>query len=76
MRRSDFHFDLPSALIAQYPVEPRSASRLLCLQGELHTELEDGRRFTLEPGMSYQVADQAEAHRSTSPLGATLFVVD
>lgn len=49
---------------------------LLCLQGQLHTELEDGRRFTLEPGMSYQVADQAEAHRSTSPLGATLFVVD
>ncbi len=49
---------------------------LLCLQGQLHTELEDGRRFTLEPGMSYQVADHAEAHRSTSPLGATLFVVD
>jgi len=49
---------------------------LLCLQGQLHTELEDGRSFTLEPGMSYQVADQAEAHRSTSPLGATLFVVD
>jgi len=49
---------------------------LLCLQGQLHTELEDGRRFTLEPGMSYQVADQAEAHRSTAPLGATLFVVD
>ncbi len=33
MRRSDFHFDLPPALIAQYPVEPRSASRLLCLEG-------------------------------------------
>jgi len=49
---------------------------LLCLQGELHTELEDGRTFTLRPGMSYQVADNAEPHRSTSPLGATLFVVD
>ena len=49
---------------------------LLCLQGELHTELEDGRRFTLRPGMSYQVADNAEPHRSTAPLGATLFVVD
>ncbi len=34
MRRSDFHFDLPPALIAQYPVEPRSASRLLCLEGD------------------------------------------
>ena len=49
---------------------------LLCLKGELHTELADGRRFTLAPGMSYQVADNAEPHRSTSPNGATLFIVD
>jgi hypothetical protein len=49
---------------------------LLCLAGELHTELADGRRFTLTPGMSYQVADGAEPHRSTAPRGATLFVVD
>ena len=33
MQRSDFHFDLPDALIAQYPLEQRSASRLLCLDG-------------------------------------------
>jgi quercetin dioxygenase-like cupin family protein len=49
---------------------------LLCLEGELHTELEDGRVFILRPGMSYQVADQAEAHRSSTPHGAKLFVVD
>lgn len=49
---------------------------LLCMEGELITELEDGRVFTLKPGMSYQVADHAEPHRSTSPLGATLFIVD
>ena len=49
---------------------------LLCLEGELHTELDDGRIFTLKPGMSYQVADNAEAHRSTAPLGARLFIVD
>ena len=69
---------------------------LLCLQGELLTELQDGRRFTLGPGMSlpgrpkgsyrsaqheghpvsYQVADQAEAHRSSTRTGATLFIVD
>lgn len=49
---------------------------LLCLEGELHTELEDGRRFVLRPGMSYQVADQAEAHRSAAPSGARLFIVD
>jgi len=49
---------------------------LLCLEGRLDTELEDGRRFTLLPGMSYQVADQAEAHRSSTDGGAKLFIVD
>jgi quercetin dioxygenase-like cupin family protein len=49
---------------------------LLCLSGELITELEDGRRFVLTPGMSYQVGDNAQAHRSSSPQGATLFIVD
>jgi hypothetical protein len=49
---------------------------LLCLQGELHTELADGRRFVLTPGVSYQVADQAEAHRSHTDTGAKLFIVD
>ena len=49
---------------------------LLCLEGELVTELEDGRTFVLKPGMSYQVADNAEAHRSSTKSGATLFVVD
>ena len=49
---------------------------LLCLAGELHTELEDGRKFTLTPGMSYQVADGAEPHRSHTEIGASLFIVD
>ena len=49
---------------------------LLCTEGELHTELEDGRKFTLTAGMSYQVADNAEAHRSHTDRGATLFIVD
>lgn len=49
---------------------------LLCLEGELHTELEDGRTFTLKPGMSYQVADNAEPHRSSTEVGARLFIVD
>ncbi|MFE8049266.1 DHCW motif cupin fold protein [Brenneria goodwinii] len=49
---------------------------LFCLEGELHTELDDGRTFTLTPGMSYQVADNAEAHRSHTEIGARLFVVD
>jgi hypothetical protein len=49
---------------------------LLCMEGELHTELEDGRRFTLKAGMSYQVGDDAEAHRSHTAVGAKLFIVD
>lgn len=49
---------------------------LLCIEGELETELEDGRRFTLKPGMSYQVADAAEAHKSRTTSGAKLFIVD
>ena len=49
---------------------------LLCLAGDLETELADGRTFRLTPGMSYQVADDAEPHRSRSQSGATLFIVD
>ena len=49
---------------------------LLCMEGELHTDLEDGRTFTLRPGMSYQVADDAEPHRSFTEVGARLFIVD
>jgi quercetin dioxygenase-like cupin family protein len=49
---------------------------LLVLEGELETELADGRRFTLKPGMSYQVADGAEPHRSFTRSGAKLFIVD
>jgi len=49
---------------------------LLCLEGELHTELADGREFVLTPGTSYQVADGAEPHRSRTTTGAKLFIVD
>lgn len=49
---------------------------ILCIDGELHTELKDGRKFTLKPGMSYQVADNAEPHRSYTAIGAKLFIVD
>ncbi|MCC8998076.1 MAG: DHCW motif cupin fold protein [Candidatus Contendobacter sp.] len=49
---------------------------LLCMDGELDTELEDSRRFKLTPGMSYQVADHAEPHRSSTAIGAKIFIVD
>jgi len=49
---------------------------LLCLEGELQTELKDGRKFVLKAGQSYQVADNAEPHRSRTQVGAKLFIVD
>ncbi len=49
---------------------------VLCVAGEIETELADGRRFTLRAGMSYQVGDGAEPHRSATAGGATLFIVD
>ena len=49
---------------------------LLCLDGELHTQLRDGRTITLRAGMSYQVGDNTAAHLSFTTTGAKLFVVD
>ena len=49
---------------------------LLVLEGELVTELSDGREFKLIPGMSYQVADDVNPHRSRTENGAKLFIVD
>ncbi len=50
---------------------------LFVLSGELVTELQDGRRFTLKAGQSYQVSDFGDSpHRSSTGTGATLFIVD
>jgi hypothetical protein len=49
---------------------------LLCLEGELRTELVDGRVYRLTPGMTYEVADGVDAHRSSTIRGAKLFIVD
>ena len=49
---------------------------LLVLEGELKTELADGRSVDLKPGQSYQVADGDLAHRSSTEHGAKLFIVD
>ena len=49
---------------------------LYVLEGVLHTELADGRSVTLTPGTSYQVADGAEVHRSSTETGVRLFIVD
>ena len=49
---------------------------LLVLEGELVTELADGREHVLRPGQSYQVAEGAAPHRSRTAGGAKLFIVD
>jgi len=49
---------------------------LLCLEGELETEMADGREFFLRAGMSYQAGDGDPAHRSKTKTGAKLFIVD
>ena len=54
----------------------RKGQILFCVEGELDSEIADGRRFRLTPGVSYQVADDAEPHRSSTRTGAKLFIVD
>ena len=54
----------------------RKGHIIYCIKGEMVTELEDGRQFTLSQGMSYHVGDNSNAHRSRSKEGCTLFVVD
>jgi hypothetical protein len=49
---------------------------LLVLEGELLTSLQDGREFLLTPGMTYQVQDEGQAHRSATKTGTKLFIVD
>ena len=49
---------------------------LLCLEGELDTELADGQLFKVRPGMSYQAGDGDPPHRSATKTGARLFIVD
>lgn len=49
---------------------------LLVLEGELHTELADGRTLVLKPGQRYHVGDSALAHRSRTAVGARLFIAD
>jgi len=49
---------------------------ILCMEGEMETELEDGRKFTLNKGMCYFVGDNNEAHRSSTRDGCRLFIVD
>ena len=43
MKKSDFYYDLPEELIAQTPIEPRNASRMMCV--DRHTGAVEHRHF-------------------------------
>jgi hypothetical protein len=49
---------------------------ILCLDGEMDTELQDGRIVKLTAGMTYFVGDNCEAHRTSTQTGCKLFIVD
>lgn len=47
------------------------------LEGELVSELKDGRKTVMMAGMSYHVSDFGDApHRSSTRNGAKIFIVD
>ena len=53
MKRTDFYYQLPPELIAQRPLEQRSASRLLCFDrqsGDLHDRKFSDLPVLLNPG--------------------------
>lgn len=49
---------------------------ILCLEGEMKTELDNGKVETLTAGMTYFVGDNCEAHRTSTLSGCKLFIVD
>ncbi|MBK6935514.1 MAG: DHCW motif cupin fold protein [Chitinophagaceae bacterium] len=49
---------------------------ILCIEGEMDTELQDGRIMKLTKGMCYFVGDNNESHRTYTATGCKLFIVD
>ena len=49
---------------------------ILCIEGEMETELVDGRIMKLTKDMTYIAGDNCEAHRTSSKTGCKLFIVD
>ena len=54
----------------------RKGHIIFCVDGEMDTELEDGRIVKLTKGMSYFIGDNCEAHCSATNTGCRLFIVD
>lgn len=49
---------------------------IYCIEGEMDTELADGRVIKLTKGMTYQVSDELSSHRTSSVDGVRIFIVD
>ena len=49
---------------------------IFCMDGEMTTELADGKEYKMTKGMSYQVSDGLSSHRTYSKEGVKLFIVD
>ena len=63
---------------AGYRADPwcKKGHIILCTEGEMGTELDDGRMMKLSAGMTYFVGDDCELHRTSSKNGCKLFIVD
>ncbi|RJP62711.1 MAG: hypothetical protein C4539_17140 [Ignavibacteriales bacterium] len=49
---------------------------IYCIEGEMVSELKDGRKSILKKGMAYHVGDNIDSHRSYTEKGVKLFIVD
>jgi quercetin dioxygenase-like cupin family protein len=47
-----------------------------CLEGEFTSELQDGRKFLMTPGMTYIVSDEMSSHRSSTETGVKVLIID
>jgi len=47
-----------------------------CLEGEFTSELENGGKFKLSPGMTYVVSDNLSSHRSITSTGVKVLIID
>lgn len=49
---------------------------IYCVEGNISTELADGRIMDLSAGMCYFVGDDNDAHKTSTATGCKLFIVD
>lgn len=47
-----------------------------CLEGEFISELENGEQHKLTPGITYVVSDNLSSHRSITPNGVKVLIID